>query len=86
MTGPQRRGLRRLVRVGRTEQRLVTRAKIVLAAAEGTPNAVIAASLRVCEETVRKWRRRWCAAPGAASLGDAKRCGRPPVLPLKIIG
>ncbi|UQX11828.1 hypothetical protein M5I08_05250 [Candidatus Mycobacterium methanotrophicum] len=40
---------------------------------------MIAASLRVCAETVRKWRRRWCAAPGAASLGGAKRCGRPPV-------
>ena len=79
LTGSQRRELRRLVRAGRTEQRLVTRAKIVLAAAEGTPNAVIAASLRVCEDTVRKWRRRWCAAPGVASLGDAKRCGRPPV-------
>ena len=28
---------------------------------------------------MRKWRRRWCAAPGVASLGDAHRCGRPPV-------
>ncbi|BCO33657.1 hypothetical protein MHEC_27200 [Mycobacterium heckeshornense] len=36
-------------------------------------------SLRVCEDTVGKWRRRWFAAPGVASLGDAKRCGRPPV-------
>ncbi len=78
LTGSQRRELRRLVRAGRTEQRLVTRVKIVLAAAEGAPNAAIAASLRVCEDTVRKWRRRWCAAPGVASLGDAKRCGRPP--------
>ncbi|MDI3315982.1 MAG: IS630 family transposase [Mycobacterium sp.] len=40
---------------------------------------MIAVSLRVCEDTVRKWRRRWFAAPGVASLGDAKRCGRPPV-------
>ncbi|MDI3315983.1 MAG: hypothetical protein QJR12_17450 [Mycobacterium sp.] len=37
LTGSQRRELRRLVRAGRTEQRLVTRAKIVLAAAEGNP-------------------------------------------------
>ena len=28
---------------------------------------------------MRKWRRRWCAAPGVASLRDAQRCGRPPV-------
>ena len=78
LTGAQRRELRRLVRSGRTEQRLVTRARIVLAAAEGKPNAQIAASLRVCEDTVRKWRNRWCAAPGVASLSDAKRSGRPP--------
>jgi len=78
LTGAQRRELRRLVRSGRTEQRLVTRAKIVLAAAAGEPNAQIATSLRVCEDTVRKWRNRWCAAPGLASLSDAKRSGRPP--------
>ena len=63
----------RLVRAGRTEQSLVTRAEIVLAADEGQSNARIAASLQVCEDTVRKWRRRWCAAPGVASLGDAQR-------------
>ena len=79
LTGSQRRALARLVRAGRTEQRLVTRSQIVLAAAEGQSTARIAASLRVCEDTVRKWRRRWCAAPGVASLHDAQRCGRPPV-------
>jgi transposase len=79
LTGSQRRALCRLVRSGRTEQRLVTRARIVLAAAEGQPNARIAAMLGVCEDTVRKWRRRWCAAPGVASLGDAERSGRPPL-------
>jgi transposase len=78
LTGSQRRALKRLIRAGRTEQRLVTRAKIVLAAADGEPNAQIARSLRVCEDTARTWRRRWCAAPGVASLGDAKRSGRPP--------
>jgi transposase len=79
LTGSQRRALARLVRAGRTEQRLVTRAQIVLAAAEGQSTARIAASLRVCEDTVRKWRRRWCTAPGVASLRAAQRCGRPPV-------
>ncbi|MDZ4390920.1 MAG: IS630 family transposase [Gemmatimonadales bacterium] len=78
LTGSQRRALRRLVRAGRTEQRLATRAKIVLAAAEGLSNAQIAALLRVCEDTVRKWRSRWRTAPGVASLGDAERSGRPP--------
>ena len=79
LTGSQRRELTRMTRAGRTEQRLVTRAKIVLAAAAGESNPQIAQWLRICEDTVRKWRRRWCAAPGVASLGDAPRCGRPPV-------
>ena len=76
LTGAQR--LTRMTRAGRTEQRLVTRAKIVLAAAGGESNAQIARWLGICEDTVRKWRRRWCAAPGAASLADAKRSGRRP--------
>jgi len=78
LTGSQRRELKRLVRAGRTEQRLVTRAEIVLAASIGESNAAIARSLGICEDTVRKWRHRWCVAPGVASLGDAKRSGRRP--------
>jgi homeodomain-containing protein/DDE superfamily endonuclease len=78
LTGSQRRELKRLVRAGRTEQRLVTRAEIVLAASVGESNAAIARSLGICEDTVRKWRHRWCVAPGVASLGDAKRSGRRP--------
>ena len=78
LTGSQRRELKRLVRAGRTEQRLVTRAEIVLAASVGESNAAIARSLGICEDTVRKWRHRWCVVPGVASLGDAKRSGRRP--------
>ena len=78
LTGSQRRELTRLTRAGRTEQRLVMRAAIVLAAAAGQANAQIARRLGISEDTVRKWRHRWCAAPGVASLADAKRSGRPP--------
>jgi transposase len=78
LTGSQRRELTRLTRAGRTEQRLVMRAQIILAAATGQANAQIARRLRVSEDTVRKWRHRWCAAPRLASLADAKRSGRPP--------
>jgi transposase-like protein len=79
LTNTQRGDLDRLVRAGRTEQRLALRAGIVLAAADGQPNVRIAAALGVCEDTVRKWRHRWRAASGVSSLGDAKRCGRPAV-------
>jgi transposase-like protein/transposase len=79
LTDAERARLARLVRAGRTEQRLAQRAEIVLLAADGHPNTSIAASLGVCADTARKWRRRWCAAPSVASLDDAKRSGRRPV-------
>ncbi|WP_427017772.1 IS630 family transposase [Pseudarthrobacter sp. P1] len=55
----------------------VVRARIVLAAARGEPNAVIAADLRIHVDTVRKWRRRY-AAGGLKALADLHRSGRPP--------
>ncbi len=55
----------------------VLRAKIVLAAAEGTANAVIAADLGVHVDTVRKWRRRFHDHQ-LAGLEDLPRSGRPP--------
>lgn len=78
LTDAQRAELRGLLRAGRTEQRLITRARIVLLADDGQPNVGIAAAVAVCQDTARKWRRRWAAAPGVASLGDAERSGRPP--------
>lgn len=79
LSDAQRRVLSRVVRAGRSEQRLVLRARIVLHAARGRPSTVIAAALGVCPDTVRKWRHRWCASPGLAALGDAKRSGRPAI-------
>lgn len=56
--------------------RLVMRARIVLLAADGLPNCVIAARLGVCDDTVRKWRRRYCQH-GLDGMADAPRPGRP---------
>ena len=56
--------------------RLVMRARIVLLAADGLPNCVIAARLGVCDDTVRKWRRRYCQR-GLDGMADAPRPGRP---------
>jgi len=79
--------LQRLVRAGTTAQRLVRRARIVLLAAQGYPNAVIAARARAGIDTVRKWRHRWWRCPRLASLGDAKRAGRPPLFtPVQVAG
>jgi transposase len=77
LTDLQRLELYRLVRAGSTEQRLVQRARVVLQAAQGHPTVLIAAELGLGQDTVRKWRRRWCHAPAVSSLSDAKRSGRP---------
>jgi len=66
------------VRAGTTPARDVTRARIVLAAADGHTNVMIAAGLCLHPDTVAKWRARF-AARGLDGLGDAKRSGRPPV-------
>jgi len=70
LTDTQRGELDRLVRAGRTAQRLAQRAGIVLAAAEGQPNARIATSLGICEDTAANG-----DTAGVSSLGDAKRIG-----------
>ena len=58
----QREALTRLVRHPTTEQRVVARARIILAAAEGGMNKEIAERLRVDPDTVCKWRGRWARA------------------------
>lgn len=78
LTDLQHQELTRLVRAGTTEQRLVQRVSVVLQAAQGHSTARTAQELGLCQDTVRKWRRRWCQAPSVSSLGDAKRSGRPP--------
>ncbi|WP_330287807.1 IS630 family transposase [Streptomyces sp. NBC_00576] len=56
--------------------RFVERARIVLACADGAPNARVAAEVGVTVSTVRKWRGKF-AAERLAGLEDAARIGRP---------
>jgi transposase len=60
----------------RAAHRDVIRAQIVLAAADGASNAHIAADLGCHVDTVRKWRRRYCA-DRLDGLTDRPRSGRP---------
>jgi transposase len=60
--------------------RQVVRARIVLAAADGESNASIARRFMVCVDTVRVWRKRFCAN-GIGGLVDQPRCGRPRIFP-----
>ncbi len=57
-------------------ERGVLRAKIVLACAEGRPNAQVTQEFGISRETVRKWRSRF-AADRLEGLVDAPRSGAP---------
>src|SRR5437870_1413787 len=57
-------------------QRMVRRARVVLAAATGTPNRQIAHQLCCSEPTVRLWRQRFTEA-GMEGLEEAEGRGRP---------
>jgi transposase len=73
----EREAIRALTRAGRTEQRIATRARIVLRAADGMANERIADELGVDKMTVLLWRRRF-EAERLAGLEDAPRPGRAP--------
>ena len=86
LTDRDRETLQARVRAATTAQRDVLRARIVLAAADGEANAQIGRDLEVCVDTVRKWRRRYCA-DGLEGLRDRPRPGRPPVFtPVEVAG
>jgi transposase len=72
-----RKPLMALARSQKAPHRLVVRARIVLAAADGVPSAVIARMLPLSEDTVRTWRGRFIDG-GIAGLADRRRPGRPP--------
>ena len=90
----QRAILDRWLRQHSAPQALVRRSQIVLAAAAGLPNEVIAHQVACSPKTVRRWRARWAmAAPDLAAvdaddaalctlmaevLADAARPGAPP--------
>jgi transposase len=80
LSDPERRELSRRARSTRTPHRDRIRARIVLAAADSDPNAVIARRVGVGVDTVRKWRKRF-AAERLVGLRDAARPGRPRRLP-----
>jgi transposase len=80
LTDPERWQLSRRARSTRTPYRDRIRARVVLAAADGDANAVIARRVGVSVDTVRKWRRRFVTGR-LAGLRDAPRPGRPRRLP-----
>jgi transposase len=68
-----------LTRSSTVEAGAAQRARIVLLAAQGLPNAEIARRVGMSRPTVIQWRNRY-AAGGIAALDDRDRSGRPPVI------
>lgn len=67
--------LKRIVNSGKSEQRLVTRSKIVLGCLAGNPVEQVANELGLSTVTVIKWRDRF-EQGGLSALQDAPRSGR----------
>jgi transposase len=63
-------------RRGKSEHRLVERARIILLAGEGRTNEQIAKALKTRTARVSKWRQRF-GMKRLAGLGDAERSGKP---------
>jgi transposase len=80
LSDEDRQQLESLVRKGTAEHRMVTRARIVLAAADGEENLSIAQRQGVAPHTVIKWRKRFFEE-GMDGLADRKRSGRPRTFP-----
>ena len=60
----EQEGLLQLTRRHRSEQQVVLRARMVLAAAQGHANVQIASELGTNVDTVRLWRDRWAGLQG----------------------
>ncbi len=81
LTDAERTTLESWSRGRSTPARLVLRAKIVLAAADGDRNDVIAAALTTAKTTVVRWRKRFASGRVAGIERDAPRAGRKPTIP-----
>src|SRR5881397_2431868 len=77
---PQRKRLEFLVRAGNTPQKLVQRARIILLAVAGRPNAAIAREVGVSRTTVLLWRERFARAGVPGLSFEKPRSGRTPTV------
>ncbi len=76
LTGEERETLERWGRRAKTAQALALRARIILACTEGKSNTAVSGALRLCKQTVGKWRGRF-VAKRLDGLLDEPRPGAP---------
>jgi transposase len=79
----QKKRLEFLIRSGKTPQKIVMRSKIVLMAAAGNPNSLIAKNLKTTRSTVLLWRKRFQMKGVTGLYKDATRPGRNKILSAK---
>ena len=72
----QAQRLKSLVASGKTPQKIVLRARIILLAGAGVPNHAIAARVRASRPTVLLWRSRFQRSGVPGLMKDARRPGR----------
>jgi transposase len=85
LTEKERAAIERLAQSRTVAARLVERARIIRAAAEGKRVRIIAAELQVHPETVRLWIKRM-NAQGLDGLRDEERSGRPATYTPEVVG
>jgi len=73
--------LQKILRATTSSVREAFRSKIILFAAEGRSYSSIAQALMTTVSTVRKWVNRFIKDPSLKSLVDARRSGRPHIIP-----
>lgn len=80
LSEPEQEALLQIIKRRRSEQQVVLRARIVLAAAQGFSNAHIARELAINVDTVRLWRDRWAGLQGVdlESVSAAERLQEAP--------
>jgi len=91
LTEKEQEGLKQIIGRHRSEQHLVLRARIVVAAAQRHSNAQIARDLQINVDTVRLWRDRWAGLQGIdlktlslrERLQDAPRPGAVPTFTIE---
>ena len=80
LSEPEQEALLLMTKRRRSEQQVVLRARIILAATQGSSNAQIARERAINVDTVRLWRDRWASLQGIAleTLSVAQRLQEAP--------
>jgi putative transposase len=81
----ERKELNQYLRRGKSSARSLTRARILLLADEGKPDAEIAETLKVSRSTANRVRKRYCEGGLDFALHEKNRSGAPPKIDGRVV-